>query len=272
MKHRWVFPVAEKRLEWCKERLARYSERGNLVLLPTKPSIEHDIEVMRRNHLNRQSVNTLTKVTPTMFRASAYNVAKALLTEELYGRNPHIKIGVFPWRAGLAFLEPFISVGLRFPSVIYHIGVSRDEHTLKTKIYFDDPPEALIFNTFERRLPVHFYMMDPMLATGNTTLTVLKRLLKYKIGHQPITDAMITVVSIFSAPEGITQLVEEYADVKVLVAAIDDHLNARGFIEPGCGDFGDQHSEGLNINYYEKHRQWFSNRAFQALDERLKKG
>lgn len=270
MKKRWVFPVSDKRLAWCQERIERYKERGNVVQLPSKLSIEHDIEVLRRNYLNRQSNAVLAKVTPTMFRASAHNVAKALLEEELCGRNPHIKIGVFPWRAGLAFLEPFMSVGLQFPSAIYHLGASRDERTLKTKIYFDDPPDILRLNYFVSDLPIHFYIMDPMLATGNTMLTILKRIFKYKINHQAVGDAMVTIVSMFAAPEGLARVVEEYADIKIVTAAIDDHLNARGYIEPGCGDFGDQHSEGLTISYYEKQRKWFSPRAFQALEERLR--
>ena len=138
MKKRWVFPVSDERLLWCNERIKRYQEKDhdNVLEMPATV-VAHDLEVLRRNHLRKASPDSLAKVTPTMFRASAYKIAKVLLTEELYGRNPHIKVGIFPWRAGLAFLEPFTSIGLRFPTAIYHIGASRDEKTLKTEIYFD---------------------------------------------------------------------------------------------------------------------------------------
>ncbi len=273
MKKRWVFPVSDKRLLWCQERIKRYKhrDRSNVIELSSTHDMKHDLGVLRRNHLHKQLADISAKVTPTMFRASAHNLIKTLLTEELYGRIPHIKVGIFPWRAGLAFLELFTSIGLRFPTVIYHIGASRDEATLKTKIYFDEPPDLLCRNAFDRNLPVHFYIMDPMLASSNTTLTIIKRLFKYNVGKRSVADDMVTVMSIFSAPEGIVRLVEEYSDIRIVTAVIDERLNARGFIEPGMGDFGDQYHEGLTINHYQNQRRWFSDRAFQALDERLKK-
>ncbi|HRT31258.1 MAG TPA: uracil phosphoribosyltransferase, partial [Anaerolineae bacterium] len=43
-----------------------------------------------------------------------------------------------------------------------------------------------------------------------------------------------------AAPEGLKAFTEAHPDVPVYVAAIDDHLNERGYIIPGLGDAGDR--------------------------------
>ena len=53
----------------------------------------------------------------------------------------------------------------------------------------------------------------------------------------------VTCVCILAAPEGIKTLEEaigDRADVNVVVAAVDDHLNEKSYIVPGLGDAGDR--------------------------------
>jgi uracil phosphoribosyltransferase len=50
----------------------------------------------------------------------------------------------------------------------------------------------------------------------------------------------IRVVSVIAAPEGIRMFHEEFPDVRVYVAAIDNELNTQKFIVPGLGDAGDR--------------------------------
>ncbi|SIA84037.1 uracil phosphoribosyltransferase [Mycobacteroides abscessus subsp. abscessus] len=48
---------------------------------------------------------------------------------------------------------------------------------------------------------------------------------------------------ILAAPEGIKTLedaIGDRADVNVVVAAVDDHLNEKSYIVPGLGDAGDR--------------------------------
>ena len=72
-----------------------------------------------------------------------------------------------------------------------------------------------------------------MLATGGSataTVTVLKRWGAKKIKF----------VGLIGAPEGISRLQREHPDVDIYLAAIDDHLNEKGYIVPGLGDAGDR--------------------------------
>ncbi|MDH3585048.1 MAG: uracil phosphoribosyltransferase, partial [Phycisphaerae bacterium] len=52
--------------------------------------------------------------------------------------------------------------------------------------------------------------------------------------------ADIRLLSLIAAPEGIDNLARSHPDVRVFVAAIDQCLNAAGFIVPGLGDAGDR--------------------------------
>jgi uracil phosphoribosyltransferase len=49
-----------------------------------------------------------------------------------------------------------------------------------------------------------------------------------------------TVLAILAAPEGLRRLAAELPGWQVITAAIDDHLDHRGFIVPGLGDAGDR--------------------------------
>ena len=53
----------------------------------------------------------------------------------------------------------------------------------------------------------------------------------------------MTAVCIIAAPEGLAAVeaaVGDRADVKVVVAAVDEHLNDKAYIVPGLGDAGDR--------------------------------
>ncbi|MFW6384188.1 MAG: uracil phosphoribosyltransferase [Halodesulfurarchaeum sp.] len=76
---------------------------------------------------------------------------------------------------------------------------------------------------------------DPMLATGSTATTVLK-----EITADAPPEAEIILLSAVSAPEGIERVEAAFPKVTVLTVAIDDHLDADGYIVPGLGDAGDR--------------------------------
>ena len=72
-----------------------------------------------------------------------------------------------------------------------------------------------------------------MLATGGSSAAALE-LLKQKGAKS------ITLMCLVAAPEGIRVVNKEHPDVPIYVAAIDDHLNDKGYIVPGLGDAGDR--------------------------------
>ena len=49
-----------------------------------------------------------------------------------------------------------------------------------------------------------------------------------------------TALSVLAAPEGLARLADEAPSLSVICAAVDDHLDERGFIVPGLGDAGDR--------------------------------
>ncbi len=130
-------------------------------------------------------------------------------------------------RAGLGMLEgmtrllPTAEVGF--------LGMVRDEQTLQVSTYANRLPESLAGR--------QCFILDPMLATGNTLVMAIEYLTK--LGAQDIT-----AVCLLAAPEGIAQLEQAVADIGIpitlVLGAIDDHLNDNGYIVPGLGDAGDR--------------------------------
>lgn len=133
-------------------------------------------------------------------------------------------IGFVPiLRAGLGMVEGFWE--LMPTAEVWHIGIYRDEKTLKPVEYYNKLP-------VEPTVSVCI-ILDPMLATGGSataTADVLKRWGVKKIKF----------VGLIGAPEGIQAMHARHPDVPIYLAAIDDHLNERGYIVPGLGDAGDR--------------------------------
>ncbi|MCI6574634.1 MAG: uracil phosphoribosyltransferase [Actinomycetaceae bacterium] len=129
-------------------------------------------------------------------------------------------------RAGLGMLEgmsklmPFAEIGF--------LGMKRDEETLEVVTYANRLPDDLSGR--------QCFILDPMLATGHTLVASVDYLLE-----RGARD--VTAICILAAPEGLATLekhIGDRANVKVVVAAVDDHLNERGYIVPGLGDAGDR--------------------------------
>jgi uracil phosphoribosyltransferase len=75
---------------------------------------------------------------------------------------------------------------------------------------------------------------DPMLATGNSMVTVYKALLK---SGKP---SKIYIVSAIATPDAIELVKRNFPDnTEILVGAIDKELTAQSYIVPGLGDAGD---------------------------------
>jgi uracil phosphoribosyltransferase len=123
---------------------------------------------------------------------------------------------------GMARLLPKADVGF--------VGLARDEKTL-------------VAATYATRLPADLsgrdtFVLDPMLATGGTLVTVFEMLASRGA-------ASMTAICLLAAPEGIERVQAAFGDdyplpVKVVTAGLDDHLNERGYIVPGLGDAGDR--------------------------------
>ena len=105
------------------------------------------------------------------------------------------------------------------------IGLYRDEETLEPVQYYFKVPDAL-----ENRLVI---TVDPMLATGNSSVAAID-LLKESGAKN------IRFMCLLAAPEGVKRMQEVHPDVPIVTAALDSHLNEKGYIVPGLGDAGDR--------------------------------
>jgi len=126
-------------------------------------------------------------------------------------------------RAGTGMLDGLIKI---MPNAkIGHIGMYRDEETLKPVKYYYKTPKDL-----EKREVI---VLDPMLATGGSGIDALTML-------KEDGAKKLKFLCIIAAPEGIKKMQEAHPDVEIYCAAIDNNLNENGYIVPGLGDAGDR--------------------------------
>jgi len=134
------------------------------------------------------------------------------------------KIGLVPiLRAGLGMVEG--GVGLMPGAEVWHIGLYRDEKTLKPVSYYNRLPVAPTVTLC--------LILDPMLATGGSAVATVDILKHWGVDR-------IKFVGLIAAPEGIAKLHGEHPDVPIHIASIDERLNENGYILPGLGDAGDR--------------------------------
>ena len=129
-------------------------------------------------------------------------------------------------RAGLGFVESFLELVPR--AKIAHIGIARDHDTLQAMPYLNSLPSSHEY--FDM-----VFMLDPMLATGNSAVKALEILTKKGFAQEKII-----LVCAFAVKEGIEQINEKFPSVHIVVATLDWNLNDVGYIVPGVGDAGDR--------------------------------
>lgn len=126
-------------------------------------------------------------------------------------------------RAGLGMVDGIHNL---IPNAkIGHIGLYRDEETLEAKEYYSKFPNNIENSTV--------LLIDPMLATGNSTIKAIDILRNAKAKD-------IIFVGLVGCPEGVENLTKHHPDVKIYLAALDEKLNENGYIVPGLGDAGDR--------------------------------
>lgn len=77
-------------------------------------------------------------------------------------------------------------------------------------------------------------LIDPMLATGSSMISVYHSLLKFGKPKE------IHILSVIASKEGVEYISNEFPeDTTLWIATVDDKLNDRGYIIPGLGDAGD---------------------------------
>lgn len=134
------------------------------------------------------------------------------------------KVAIVPiLRAGLGMVDGMLKL---IPAAkVGHVGLYRDEKTLKPVEYFCKLPQDI-----EER---DIIVTDPMLATGGSAIDAISLLKKRGAKY-------IRLMCLIGAPEGIKAVQEAHPDVDIYLASIDERLNEDGYIIPGLGDAGDR--------------------------------
>jgi len=128
-------------------------------------------------------------------------------------------------RAGLGMLEGMVKL---LPTAeVGFLGIKRNEEPLQPFTYAERLPHDLTGR--------QIYIIDPMLATGGTLIDSINY-----VWERGATD--VTCVCLLGAPEGLAavEAAVHGKDVKVVLGALDEKLNEKGYIVPGLGDAGDR--------------------------------
>lgn len=213
--------ISEKKIE---------GKKMNINVLDN-PIIEHKLSIIRnKNTGTKEFREIITEIAIFL----CYEAMKDAKLEEVEIETPLCKTKakvlkednyafVPILRAGTGMLDGLLQV---IPNAkIGHIGLYRNEETLEPVKYYYKMPKDISNR--------EVLILDPMLATGGSAADTIKCLKEDGVKK-------IKFLSIISAPEGIKRLNEEYPDVELYTAAIDEKLNEHGYILPGLGDAGDR--------------------------------
>ncbi|HYP41669.1 MAG TPA: uracil phosphoribosyltransferase [Chloroflexia bacterium] len=194
------------------------------------PLIQHKLALMR-------SVTT----EPKKFREVVREITSLLLYEatqdldtidieietplaKMPARKLSERIGFVPiLRAGVGMVDAALDM---IPTAqVWHIGLYRDHRTLLPVEYYNKLPVSPTVDIC--------FVLDPMLATAGSATATVKVLKDWGARR-------IKYVGLIAAPEGVERFHAEHPDVPIHIAAVDSHLNERGYIVPGLGDAGDR--------------------------------
>jgi len=178
---------------------------------------------------------------PAAFRAAAHRISLIVAAEALRdlptetetvatpigpadARVVRADIAIVPvLRAGLGMVESILELVPR--ARVGHIGLQRDEETAAASRYYSRLPPGLAASVV--------LLADPMLATGGSAVAAVDIIKAAGV-------RAIRMLCVVAAPEGVAAMTAVHPDVHVYSPALDTQLNARKFIVPGLGDFGDR--------------------------------
>ena len=201
------------------------------IIFPSShPLVAHKLSLLRDKNTEPKKFRELIREISALLAYEAtsdldlYEVSIATPLAIATGKLLAEKIGLVPiLRSGLGMVEGLWNL---MPSAeVWHIGIYRDETTLKPVSYYNKLP-------VEPTVSVCL-ILDPMLATGGSAVAAVDILKHWGVRK-------IKFVGILAAPQGIENLQVHHPDIPIHIAGIDNTLNDRGYILPGLGDAGDR--------------------------------
>jgi uracil phosphoribosyltransferase len=200
------------------------------VHISSHPLVQHKMTLLRDQRTEPKKFREVMREVAILL---AYEALADLATEEATVVTPlgqasgyqlKERIGLIPiLRAGLGMVEGVLSM---MPNAeVWHIGLLRDEKTLKPIEYYSRLPVSPTVDVC--------LVLDPMLATGGSAVVAVDILKRWGAGR-------VKFVGIIASTEGVRHLTGAHPDVPLYLAAVDERLNESGFIVPGLGDAGDR--------------------------------
>ena len=195
------------------------------------PLVQHKLTLMREKDTSTASFRRLLREISLLL---AYEVTRDLPMTTTTVETPLMEMEapvlkgkklalISILRAGNGLLDGVLEL---IPSArVGFVGLYRDEETLQPVQYYFKVPKEL-----ENRTVI---VVDPMLATGNSSAAAVK-LLKDAGAND------IRFLCLLAAPEGVKRMHDAHPDVRIVTAALDERLNEKGYILPGLGDAGDR--------------------------------
>jgi uracil phosphoribosyltransferase len=197
------------------------------------PLITHKLTVLRDRTTPSPTFRALAEELVTLL---AYEATRSVRTEPVRIETPvaetdgvalstPLPLVVPILRAGLGMLEGMVKL---VPTAeVGFLGMVRNEETLEPTVYAERLPADL-----EAR---QCFVLDPMLATGGSLLAAIEFL--FDRGARDVT-----AICLIAAPEGLAAIEKatEGRDVTIVLGALDERLNEKGYIVPGLGDAGDR--------------------------------
>lgn len=200
------------------------------VHVSTHPLVLHKLALLRSELTEPKKFRELVReIAQLLFYEATQDLTLAPLTVQTPlapadGYEVAETVGIIPiLRAGLGMSEAVVEI---LPTVhVWHLGLYRDHETLQPVTYYNKLPA-------EPDIDLSI-IVDPMLATGGSAVAAVDILKRWGAKR-------IKFLGLIAAPEGVKLLSETHPDVVIHLAAIDSHLNERGYIVPGLGDAGDR--------------------------------
>ena len=201
------------------------------VTIVKHPLVQHKLTLIRDKNISTKSFRELLKEIGMLL---CYEVTRDLPLTDVEIETPMSRM-MSPRLAGKKLVfAPILRAGVTFaegmldlvPAArVAHIGLYREPESFVAVEYFFKAPSDL-----GERLVI---VVAPVIATANTAAAAVVRL-KERGARE------IRFVSMLASPEGVERLRGLHPDVPIWTAAIDDGLDAQGFILPGLGDAGDR--------------------------------
>lgn len=195
------------------------------------PLVRHKLGLLRKESTSTSEFRMLAK---EIARLLTYEATKHLKTSKKTVKGWAGPVDVDFISGKMVTIVPILRAGLGLMDGVLDmvpgakisvVGLYRNEETLEPVEYY-----VKLARRIDERIAI---ILDPMLATGGSMVATIDLLKRHGCKH-------ICALTLVSAPEGVKKVEAAHPDVDIYTAALDSHLNERGYIIPGLGDAGDR--------------------------------